>query len=333
MYLAHMLEDLSDRKLTWLTQLGVEHLVVDTLMGTGIENPDGTWNDGAIKALQDRLATFGLTMDVLTLGLDIRYMARRFPGIMRGLPSRDAEIATVIQRIETAGRAGVPCLKYNLSPLGLLRTGFTPGRGGARYPRFYLEEWTDTSLTEAGEMPAERVWELITYFLKRVVPAAEKARVRLACHPNDPPLQADRGLRGIVPVLSSVEALERFVQIAASDYHGLNFCQGTVAEMCVDPATGVLDAIRRLGSKRKIFMVHFRNIRGGFLRFDEVYPDNGSVDMYRAMRTYREVGYNGIFCADHVPQSDVDPDGERQFSYSLGYMRALMSAVEADGGN
>jgi mannonate dehydratase len=101
--------------------------------------------------------------------------------------------------------------------------------------------------------------------------------------------------------------------------------------MCVDPATEVLEAIRYFGERNKIFMVHFRNIRGGFLNFDEVYPDEGDVDMLQAVRAYKEAGYQGMLCPDHVPQSDVDPGGERQFSFCLGYTRALIQAAAARG--
>jgi mannonate dehydratase len=111
--------------------------------------------------------------------------------------------------------------------------------------------------------------------------------------------------------------------------NGLNFCQGTVAEMCVNPATEVLEAIRYFGERDKIFMVHFRNITGGFLNFNEVYPDNGDVDFVKAMRLYKELGYRGMFLPDHVPQSEADPDGERQHSFCLGYTKALIQAVQA----
>jgi mannonate dehydratase len=130
-------------------------------------------------------------------------------------------------------------------------------------------------------------------------------------------------------VLGSVEGLQRFLAICESPYHGLNFCQGTVAEMCADPATEVPAAIRAFGERQKIFMVHFRNITGGYLHFEEVYPDNGDVDMYQAIRAYQEVGYQGMLCPDHVPQSAVDPGGERQFAFCLGYTRALIQAADA----
>jgi mannonate dehydratase len=327
MYIGEQLSDLSDRKLTWAAQMGVEHLAVNSTATTGIENPDGTWDVGRIQATQRRLAEYGMTMDVLTLDLQSSFMSQhRFPGIMRGLPSRDAEIEVIKQNVRAAGEAGVPCLKYNLNLLGVPRTGRVRGRGGARYSHFNIEEWTDNSLTDAGPMPAEKMWEIITYFLERVVPVAEQAGVRLACHPHDPAVP-ESGLRGIVRVLGSIDGLKKFVSIAPSKYHGLNFCLGTVAEMCRNPGVEALDAIRFFGGEQKMFMVHFRNITGGYLNFDEVYPDNGDMDFYQAMRIFKEVGYQGMFCPDHVPQSEVDPDDEKQHSFCLGYIRAMIQAV------
>lgn len=330
MFIGEQLGEIGDRKLTWAAQLGVKHIAVNSTRTTNIENPDGTWKVDSIKECQSRLAQFGMTMDVLTLDLQSSYVTQhRFPGIMRGLPSRDAEIEIIKQNIRAAGEAGVPCLKYNLNLLGVPRTGRTPGRGGARYSHFDIDEWTDHSLTEAGPMPAEKMWEVMTYFLERVVPVAEQNGVKLACHPHDPAVPRDVGLRGVNCVLGSVDGLKRFLAIAPSAYHGLNFCLGTVAEMCVNPAVEALDAIRYFAGQRKAFMVHFRNIKGGFLHFDEVYPDNGDVDFYQAMKIFKEVGYDGMFCPDHVPESDVDPDNEKQHAFCLGYIRAMIQAVNA----
>ena len=135
-------------------------------------------------------------------------------------------------------------------------------------------------------------------------------------------------MRGVNRVLGSIDGVKKFIDLADSPYHGLNFCQGTVAEMCKDPAGDVLEAIRHFGSREKIFMVHFRNIRGGFLKFEEVYIDEGDVDMWEVMKVYREVGYDGIMVPDHVPRSEQDsPGGHRQRAFTAGYIKALIKAV------
>ena len=103
-------------------------------------------------------------------------------------------------------------------------------------------------------------------------------------------------------MLGSPDGLKRFVSIKESPYHGLNFCQGTVSEQLEKPGEQIFDVIRYFGSRKKIFSVHFRNIEGGFLNFRETFIDNGSVDMLKAMRVYKEVGYDGMMMPDHVPQ-------------------------------
>src|SRR5206468_12285677 len=171
-------------------------------------------------------------------------------------------------------------------------------------------------------------WERITYFLERVVPVAEEYKVRLACHPQDPGMPRGRGFRGVETVLGSVDGLKRFVSIKESAYHGLNFCQGTVAELLQNPGREIFDVIRYFGSRGKIFNVHFRNIRGGFLNFQETFPDDGDVDMIRAMRLYKEVGYDGMIMPDHVPRIEGDTDGAQAFAFAFGYIQALIQMVQ-----
>jgi mannonate dehydratase len=135
-------------------------------------------------------------------------------------------------------------------------------------------------------------------------------------------------LRGVHRVLGSVAGLRRFIEISPSRYHGLNFCQGTVAEMLANPGREIYDVIRYFGSRGKIFNVHFRNIRGGFLNFQETFPDDGDVDMLRALRVYKEVGYEGMIMPDHVPHIAGDSGGAQAFAYAFGYIQALIQTVE-----
>lgn len=335
MHIGEQLGDLSDEMLSWAAQMGVQHVAVNSTRGPGIEgveNEDGTWRVEGLKSIQRRLAEFGMTMDVLTLDLQSTYVTRqRYPRIMLGQPGREEDIEIIKQNVRAAGETGVPCLKYNLNLMGVPRTGRTPGRGGVTYSHFDLSKWEDHSPTEFGPRSAEQVWEAITFFLERVIPVAEDAGVRMACHPHDPAVPPGEGLRGVDCVLGSVDGIKRFIEIAPSPYHGLNFCQGTVAEMLTDPRSQVPEVIRYFGERGKIFMVHFRNIRGGYLNFEEVFPDEGDMDMFECLKIYKEVGYQGMFLPDHVPHSAVDTAwGHRQRSFCLGYIRGLIQAVEAE---
>jgi mannonate dehydratase len=131
-------------------------------------------------------------------------------------------------------------------------------------------------------------------------------------------------------VLGSPEGLKRFVAIKESAYHGLNFCQGTVSEQLEKPGEQIFDVIRYFGSRKKIFSVHFRNIEGGFLNFRETFIDNGSVDMLKAMRVYKEVGYDGMMMPDHVPRI-AGIGNDQGFAFAFGYIKALIAAVSAEG--
>jgi len=243
-------------------------------------------------------------------------------------PERDRDIEAVQTMIRNCATAGIPCIKYNMSILGVLRTGRVPGRGDSSLTAFKLEGAVpNPPLTRAGRVTADLYWERITYFLERVIPVAEEYKVRMACHPNDS-MTPPEGYQGVNAVLSTVDGLKRFVSIKESPYHGLNFCQGTVSEMLQDPGKEIYDVIRYFGTRKKIFNVHFRNIRGNRQSFVEVGPDEGDVDFFKAMQTYKEVGYAYNLQPDHVPQSPGDTGGQEYFAFCYGYIRALIQAVD-----
>jgi mannonate dehydratase len=320
--------DLSDDNLKFAKQIGVDNIVTASTSDL-IPEGRGYWNADALGQLRERVEARGISIDVMALPLSSHYITRaENPNIMLGTPERDREIDNICECIRAAGQAGIPCLKYNLTILGVLTTGRTPGRGGVSLREFNYEAMKDEPLTEAGRVTAEMMWERIDYFLKRVIPVADEYKVKMACHQHDPGVPRDGGARGVNRVLGSVEGVKKFIDLVDSPYHGLNFCQGTMSEMLEKPGQEIFDVIRYFGERKKIFMVHFRNIRGGFLKFEEVYIDEGDVDMWQAMKVYKEVGYDGIFCPDHVPRSDQDtPWGHRQRAFTAGYIKALIKAV------
>ncbi|MDQ3346439.1 MAG: mannonate dehydratase [Acidobacteriota bacterium] len=321
--------DSSDEVLAVLAGLGVTHIC------SRLPSPrlDDAWSVGGLKRLRDRVEGFGITLDMVPLPMSSHPIGKaENPNILLGRsPERDREIDDICQMIRNVSAAGIPSVKYNLTLLGVVRTPSTPGRGGARYSTFvYDEARQDPPLTEAGRVDADAYWERITYFLERVIPVAAEHKVRMACHPQDPGMPPGKGYRGVETVLGSVAGLKRFVEIAASPYHGLNFCQGTVSEMLARPGEEIFDVIRYFGSRGKIFNVHFRNIQGGFLRFHETFIDNGDVDMLRAMRVYKEIGFDGMMMPDHVPAIPGDTRGAQAFAHAFGYIQALIAAVSAE---
>jgi mannonate dehydratase len=240
-------------------------------------------------------------------------------------PRRDEQIGNFCRCLNNMGRAGIPLLSYDFSitrTWGRWREGLSGGgRGDAGLMSFDEDLVRGAPPTAAGRVSAEEMWSRLAYFLERVVPVAEAAGVRLACHPDDPPVAE---LRGVARILSSVEGMKRLVDLVLSPANGLTFCLGTVAEMGAD----VIEAIRYFGRRKLIFIAHFRNIRrlpGDSLRFDEVFIDEGDVDMFRAMQTYLEVGYDGLLDADHAPvvAGDSQWGRHRGLAFSLGYITAL----------
>jgi mannonate dehydratase len=321
--------DDSNDVLTVLAALGVNH-ICSRLPSTTL---DDAWSVDGLSRLRERVESYGIALDVVPLPLSSNEISRvENPNILLGnSPERDREIDGVCQMIRNAARAGIPCLKYNLTLLGVVRTAPTRGRGGAIYSTFvYDDAAQDPPLTQAGPVNDDVYWERITYFLERVIPIAQEYKVKMACHPQDPAMPRDKGFRGVKTVLGSVEGLKRFVAISPSPYHGFNFCQGTVSEMLRKPGEEIFDVIRYFGSRGQIFNVHFRNIRGGFLNFQETFIDDGDVDMLKAMRVYKEVGFSGMMMPDHVPQIQGDGHGLQAFAYTFGYIKALISAVSAE---
>jgi mannonate dehydratase len=252
----------------------------------------------------------------------------KHPAIMLAQsPERDRDIESLQTLIKNCAHVGLPSIKYNMSILGVLRTGRTPGRGDAMYSTWKLASaHPDTPLTRAGEVNADAFWERITYFLDRVIPVANEYKIRMACHPHDPGVPPE-GYQGVARVLGTVDGLKKFISIRESQYHGLNFCQGTVSEMLSDPGTEIYDVIRYFGSRQKIFNVHFRNIRGHRNDFVEVYPDEGDIDFVKAIHLYKELGYPYMLMPDHVPMAPDDPRGLQSFAFCYGYIRALIQVV------
>ena len=322
MYLGTQYRPRNDDDLRLMAQCGVRHVCVDP------EGSPHSWTREILEAHIERIASFGLVLDMVELPLRSRPVEHsESPNILLGRePERTREIDSICRLLEACGAAGVPAVKYNFNLIGIPRTPAEPGRGGSMNASFRWEK-TDQNAPPglAGELSEEENWARIEHFLERVVPVAESAKVRLACHPHDP--YTPPGYKGVTRVLGTVEGLKRFVQTCENPWHGLNFCQGTVGEMLEDPGTEIFDVIRWFGERGKLFNVHFRNIRGGRLSFMETFPDEGDMDMVASLRLYDELGYPYMIMPDHAPKvSGPDPDGPA-FTFCYGWIIGAMQAM------
>ena len=318
----------TDAHLKYLARYGVTHICgyPDTSEGRVCSTVE------ELSRMRDLAEKNGITVECVGPPiLESSYIDdEKHPAIMLAKsPERDRDIEQIQMLIRNCAQVGLPSIKYNMSILGVLRTGRVPGRGDASYSQWKLTDAKPkTPLTIAGHVDADAFWERITYFLDRVIPVANEYKIRMACHPQDPGVPPE-GYQGVNRVLGTVDGLKRFITIQESEYHGLNFCQGTVSEMLADPGSEIYDMIRYFGTRKKIFNVHFRNIRGHRNDFVEVYPDEGDVDMWKAIQVYKEVGYPYMLMPDHVPQAASDPNGLQSFAYCYGYIRGLIQVAQA----
>ena len=252
--------------------------------------------------------------------------------IKLGLPGRDEQVASWCRTIENLGAAGVPVICYffslrsSIGHYGLRTSRSTTGRGGAKVTSFdhdqirsATQDFWDPPVDRSLEVTDDQVWDNLTWFLERVVPVAEDAGVRLALHPDDPPVSP---IAGVARVLRDHAALQRVVDVVPSDANGLTFCVGTIGAMPGD----VFEAIRYFGTRNKIHHVHFRNVTGTVPAFAETFIDEGYVDMVKAMRACRDAGFDGPMVEDHVPEMAAGPDQWPAKAFALGYMKAAIQA-------
>jgi mannonate dehydratase len=309
--------------LATLRQVGVEHVVTE-LDRTPESYHDNTrerpWDYAPLARLKERYEAAGVQvagvedwppMDALRLGR----------------PGRDEELELFCTLIENLGRLGIPMLCYNWMPVvNWLRTRTAvPARGGALVTGFDVADLVDHPPTWAGHCEREGVWEAFRYFLRRAVPVAERCGVRLALHPDDPPLPS---VRSVGRIMTSVEAFEQALAIVPSHANAMCLCQGNFSLMTPE----LPDVIRYFGRDGHIAFGHFRDVRGTAERFVETFHDDGPTDMLACMEAWHDFEFDGVLRPDHVPTLDGESNDRPGYAFlgrlhALGYMTGLREAA------
>jgi mannonate dehydratase len=309
---------------TLMKQCGVGHAVYcpsfAPVPGAGEE--EQPWSRTSLARAKDGFARIGLEMSVI----EGRPPMER---IKLGLPGRDEELAVVCSLLRNMGDLGIPVWCSMWMPiLGVLRTSHDlPARAGARAMGYDHAQLRGQPLTEYGVITEEEQWENLRWFLERAVPVAEQAGVKMAMHPDDPPVSP---IRGVARIMSSIENYQRLIDLVPSPANGIALCQGNFSLMTDDlPAV-----IRRFGRQGRIHFVHLRDVRGTPERFVETFHDDGQTDLLECLRAYKEIGYEGVLRPDHYPQmGDTGYDDELCLArlFAVGYIKGLREAVYGKG--
>lgn len=285
------------------------------------------WDPKALTANKEAWQQAGLTLNVIEGPASLGTLTKL------GLPGRDQEIANFITFMKNLKQhGGIDVICYNWMPVvSWYRTKMdSPGRGGALVTAFDYEDVKKLPITEYGVVTKDALWKNLEYFLKAVVPEAEKIGMKLAMHPDDPQVDS---IKGISRIMTSVENFNRMLDIVKSPSNGVTMCQGNFSLMGADIPT----VVRDFGKRGLIHFVHFRNVQDlsgkkPSIKFTETFHDEGQIDMYAAMKAYYDIGFKGPIRPDHVPTMAGDSNAHPGYSnigslFAFGYMRGLMQAI------
>lgn len=347
-------ESLTDENFRFAAQAGATHIVAHLANYFSGKTPqlsrgadDGGWGDCTRDELWTYQEMADLVARIRSHGLELAAIENLSPkfwsDILLDGPRRDEQIAGLKQLIIDAGRAGVPCIGYNFSIAGVWGWSRGPfARAGAVSVGFDLSKidpeaplpdgvlWNmryRPAMPGAGPVSVsnQQIWERLEGFLRELVPVAEAAGVRLAAHPDDPPMDT---LRGAARLVNQPEKYDRLLDMIDSPANAAELCLGSLQEMS---GGDIYQAVRKIARRDRIGYIHFRNVRGKVPNYVETFIDEGDIDMVEIVRILRDEGFDGVMIPDHTPELECRAPWHAGMAYALGYMRALVNTADLLG--
>lgn len=300
--------------------------------GWGAAGSGELWSLDYLLQLKKEINSFGLELEAIE-----NFDPAMWHDILLDGPKKQEQIELVKEQVRIVGKAGIPVFGYNFSLAGVTgrNTGAyargeavsvgmegkvdeTPIPNGMVWNMVYDENAPEGQLAKISH---EKLWSRLNYFLNNLVPVAEEAGVKLAAHPDDPPMPYVRNTPRLV---YQPNMYQRLIDIYPSANNNLEFCLGSVAEMTDGD---VYDATENYCRQNKIAYIHFRNVKGKVPHYKEVFIDEGDIDMFRILRILKNNNYQGVLIPDHTPQMECDGSWYAGMAYAMGYMKAALSAI------
>jgi mannonate dehydratase len=255
--------------------------------------------------------------------------------LVLNLPGRDAKVEEYKNHLRNLGKAGIPYTTYAHMGNGIWSTARETTRGNASARGFDLDkavagDWNgrkfEGPLTHGRKYTSDEIWANYEYFIKAVAPVAETENVRIGIHPDDPPVPELGGIPRCI--FSSFDGYRRALEIANSPNVGICLCVGCWLEGGSLMGKDVIETINYFGKKKKLFKVHFRNVNQPLPHFTETFLDDGYADMYKILKALKNVNFDGVFIADHIPA--MVGGSQTGTAFSIGYMKGLLERVMAE---
>ncbi|WP_228237857.1 mannonate dehydratase [Allomuricauda sp. M10] len=293
---------------------------------------DKIWSYEELRSIKEEINANGLELEAIE-----NFDPAHWYDVLLGGPKRDEQLENLKQLIRNVGKAGIPVFGYNFSLAGVSsRTVGAYARGeamsvgmegevdgnpipnGMVWNMVYDENAVEGSLPRISH---DELWSRVQYFLDVLIPVAEEAGVKLAAHPDDPPMPYVRDTPRLVyqPYM-----YQRLIDLRPSPNNNLEFCLGSIAEMSEGD---VYEATDRYTKQGKVSYIHFRNVKGKVPNYKEVFVDEGDIDMFRILEILKKNNFQGVLIPDHTPQMSCGAPWHAGMAYAMGFMKAAMESV------
>lgn len=309
---------------------------VGSLAGWGYAgDPGQLWTLEQLRATRAQIEKAGLIWEAIE-----NFDPAHWSDVLLDGPEKKQQLEGLKTIIKRVGEAGIPIIGYNFSVAGVAGRMTGPfARGGAAsvgmngpiddpIPNGMVWNMVYDADAPPGFLPSttnEQLWNRLGDFLNECLPVAEAAGVRLAAHPDDPPMPFVRGQARLV---YQPRLYQDLINANPSPSNQLEFCVGTLSEMTEG---GVYDAVDRYSRQNRIAYVHLRNVRGKVPYYKETFIDDGDLDVLRVLRILKRNQFNGIIIPDHAPQMSCDAPWHAGMAFAMGYLNACLKAVNEEG--